>query len=78
MSLLTFMSLVMDDKKTIKKVQGLRLVPGFFPADYFESVEQAQEMYVEAALAQLRQPVVASAAPAITVTAVATTVPSTR
>ena len=69
---------VMDDKKTIKKLQGLRLTPGFFAADYFESVEQAQEIYAEAVLAQPRKSVVASSAAAITVTTVVTTFPRTQ
>ena len=66
---------VMDDKKTIKKVQGLQLPPDFFPDDYFESVEDAQKTYVQAVLAQ---PVVAAPAPAIAAESVATAVPSTQ
>ena len=65
------MFVVMDDKKTIKKVQGLQLELGFTPTDYFQSVEEAQARYPQAVLSQPQQPVVPSAALTTSVESVA-------
>jgi len=51
---------VVMDEKTIKQVQGLQIPPDYRPADYFDSVEEAQERHAQAVLVQ---PVDEAAAP---------------